>query len=85
MSNRLEPSHALQPQQHRSMVDVGALVDGEAFADLTLAMACSSAVMVAASTAPVGLIPSSVWKDFRASVSAGVQLPSIGPSQNPPA
>ena len=48
---------------------VGSLVaDGCARA---LAIAFSSAATVAASTVPVGLTPSSVWKSFNASVSAG--------------
>ncbi len=54
--------------------------DGSGFG---LAMAFSSAATVAASTAPVGLTPNSVWNSFSASVSAGVQVPSTGPSQNP--
>ena len=48
-----------------------------------LAIAFSSAAMVASSTVPVGLTPSSVWNAFRALVSSGVHAPSTGPSQNP--
>ena len=47
------------------------------------AIAFFTAVTVAASTVPVGLTPSSVWKLLRASVSAGVHSPSTGPSQKP--
>ena len=47
------------------------------------AIAFSSAAIVAASTAPVGFTPSSVWKSLSASVSSGVHSPSTGPSQNP--
>ena len=48
---------------------------------LASAIAFSSAATVAASTSPVGLTPSSVWKAFTASVRAGVHSPSTGPSQ----
>jgi hypothetical protein len=60
-------------------VEAGDEGDADTFA---VAMACSNAAIVAASTVPVGLTPSSVWKDIRASVKAGVHFPSTGPVQN---
>ena len=66
-------------------VDVGAMVvavvDEVDDGGLAMAMACSRAAMVAASTVPVGSTPNAVWKDFSASVKAGVHFPSTGPSQ----
>jgi hypothetical protein len=50
---------------------------------LASAIAFWSAAIVAASTVPVGGTPSATWKFFRASVSAGVQVPSTGPVQCP--
>ena len=43
----------------------GVLGDADWDAALAWAIAFSSAAMVAASTVPVGLTPSSVWKDFQ--------------------
>jgi hypothetical protein len=51
--------------------------------DLAVAMACSSAAILAPSAVPVGSAPSLVWNDFSASVKAGVHLQSNGPVQNP--
>jgi hypothetical protein len=67
-------------------VDVGAVVvevvvDEVDDGGLAVAMACSSAAMVAASTVPVGSTPNAVWNDFSASVKASVHFPSTGPSQ----
>jgi hypothetical protein len=55
----------------------------ELAAAVALAIAWWRAAIVATSTIPVGLTPSSVWKDFRAPVNAGVQFPSTGPVQKP--
>lgn len=48
---------------------------------LASAIAERAASMVGTSTVPVAGIPSEVWKDFKAFVSASVHCPSIGPAQ----
>jgi len=61
----------------------GALVEVADSAVRAVAMDSLSAVTVAASTVQVGLTPSFVWNALRASVRAGVEVPSTGPSQKP--
>ncbi len=67
-------------------VDVASVVVVVAAAPCwAFAVACSTALNVAASTLPVGATPSAVCKFFRASVSSGVHLPSTGPASSRPA
>ena len=80
------PSDGASGRGRRALGALAALGRGVGRGGLGLApsaIARSRAAIVAASTAPVGFTPSSVWNAFSASVRAGVHSPSTGPDQKP--